>query len=470
MGRIYLLPLEELESIPNWSAGGPDLLDPALTEDVWLERIRKYRGRIKNILTKAEFVQGVGNAYSDEILWEARINPFTARKDLDEEDLRRLFASAREVMAWATPLARERMVKGDSLDYRERRDFFRVHRLGGEALCPRDGREDHRHRREQEGDELLPHLPARRPHLLVGGRDRIRAGASTLPDGMEPESRYVDSQRLRLHYVVWGDDGKPPLVLLHGGRDHARSWDRTALALCDRYQVFAPDLRGHGDSDWALGGNYSIIDYALDLHAVVGEIGRTPVTLVAHSLGGSIALQYAGTMPESVRGVVSIEGLGRLQSTGSEHRPAHRRMRDWLADMRELAGRAVRIYPTFEDAVTRMREANSHLSPELARHLTVHGVREVEDGYVWKFDNHMRSRSPYEFNMEDARDIWNQIRAPVLFIQGAESWGKQDTGADYSAFHTYRAETVDGAGHWVHHDRFDRFLELVEDFLAETSG
>ena len=287
---------------------------------------------------------------------------------------------------------------------------------------------------------------------------------------MEPESRYVHSQRLRLHYVVWGDDGKPPLVLLHGGRDHARSWDRTALALCDRYQVFAPDLRGHGDSDWALGGNYSIIDYALDLHAVVGEIGRTPVTLVAHSLGGSIALQYAGTMPESVRGVVSIEGLGRLQSTGSEHRPAHRRMRDWLADMRELAGRAVRIYPTFEDAVTRMREANSHLSPELARHLTVHGVREVEDGYVWKFDNHMRSRSPYEFNMEDARDIWNQIRAPVLFIQGAESWGKQDTGADYSAFHTYRAETVDGAGHWVHHDRFDRFLELVEDFLAETSG
>ncbi len=287
---------------------------------------------------------------------------------------------------------------------------------------------------------------------------------------MEPESRYVDSQRLRLHYVVWGDDGKPPLILLHGGRDHARSWDRTAEALCDRYQVFALDLRGHGDSDWALGGNYSIIDYALDLHAVVGEIERTPVTLVAHSLGGSIALQYAGTMPEKVRAVVSIEGLGRLQWTGSEHRPAHGRMREWLADMRELSGRGVRVYATFEDAVARMREANSHLSPELAHHLTVHGVREVDDGYVWKFDNHVRSRSPYEFNMEDARDLWNQIRAPLLFIQGAESWGKDDTGADYSAFHNYRAETVEGAGHWVHHDRFDRFLELVGGFLAETSG
>ena len=86
---------------------------------------------------------------------------------------------------------------------------------------------------------------------------------------MEPESRYVTSQRVQLHYVVWGEADKPPLILLHGGRDHARSWDRTALALIDRYQVFAVDLRGHGDSDWALGGNYSIIDYALDLHAVV---------------------------------------------------------------------------------------------------------------------------------------------------------------------------------------------------------
>ena len=194
------------------------------------------------------------------------------------------------------------------------------------------------------------------------------------------------------------------------------------------------------------------------------------MTLVAHSLGGSIALQYAGTMPEKVRAVVSIEGLGRLQWTGSEHRPAHGRMREWLADMRELSGRGVRVYATFEDAVARMREANSHLSPELAHHLTVHGVREVDDGYVWKFDNHVRSRSPYEFNMEDARDLWNQIRAPLLFIQGAESWGKDDTGADYSAFHNYRAETVEGAGHWVHHDRFDRFLELVGGFLAETSG
>ncbi|MEE8347051.1 MAG: alpha/beta hydrolase, partial [Dehalococcoidia bacterium] len=60
----------------------------------------------------------------------------------------------------------------------------------------------------------------------------------------EPESRYYYSQRLKLHYAVWGDEGKPPLVLIHGGRDHCRNWDRVALALNDRYTIYAPDLRG----------------------------------------------------------------------------------------------------------------------------------------------------------------------------------------------------------------------------------
>ena len=139
MGRIYLLPLEEIDAIPNWSAGGPDLLDPALTEDVWVERIRKYRGAHQEHPHQGRIRAGCRQRLQRRDPVGSAHQPFTARKDLDEEDLRRLFASAREVMAWATPLARERMVKGDSLDYRERRDFFRVHRLGGEALCPRDG-------------------------------------------------------------------------------------------------------------------------------------------------------------------------------------------------------------------------------------------------------------------------------------------------------------------------------------------
>jgi formamidopyrimidine-DNA glycosylase len=138
MGKLYLLPADGLAAIPGWAAGGPDLLDPALTEDAWLRRISKYRGQVKNILTNAEFVQGIGNAYSDEILWEARINPYTPRTQLSEDDLRRLYRAARQVMTWAAPLARAAMVKDGTLDYEERRDFLRVHRRGGQP-CPRCG-------------------------------------------------------------------------------------------------------------------------------------------------------------------------------------------------------------------------------------------------------------------------------------------------------------------------------------------
>jgi formamidopyrimidine-DNA glycosylase len=140
MGKVYLVPASRLDAIPNWATNGPDLLDTSFDEDAWLASIRKYRGAIKGVITNAEFVQGIGNAYSDEILWEAKINPYTPRTKLSDDDLRRLSRTAREVMAWATPLARERMVKGDVLDYEERRDFLRVHRRGGQA-CPRCGTE-----------------------------------------------------------------------------------------------------------------------------------------------------------------------------------------------------------------------------------------------------------------------------------------------------------------------------------------
>jgi pimeloyl-ACP methyl ester carboxylesterase len=281
---------------------------------------------------------------------------------------------------------------------------------------------------------------------------------------MQPESRFYSSQRLRMHYVVWGDEAKPPLILVHGTRDHARSWDRVAEALVDRFCVYAPDLRGHGDSAWALGGNYSIIDYALDLHALGEAIGREPYTIIGHSLGGGVTLHYAGTFPEKVRRLITIEGLGGV-NWQRERRPAHVRMREWVENMHRLEGRRLHVYPSLEAATERMIEANRHLPPELARHLTEHGVRKVEDGFTWKFDNYTHAGSPYEFNMEDARDLWNQVRCPMLIIWGKESWGNRAGTMDFSAFHDYGSVEVAGAGHWVHHDEFEVFMRHVNEFL-----
>jgi pimeloyl-ACP methyl ester carboxylesterase len=94
-------------------------------------------------------------------------------------------------------------------------------------------------------------------------------------------------------------------------------------------------------------------------------------------------------------------------------------------------------------------------------------VRKAKDGYTWKFDNYTHAGSPYEFNMEDARDLWNQIRCPILIIWGEESWGAREGSLDLSAFHDYRYEPVANAGHWVHHDQFEVFMGLVNGFLAE---
>ena len=130
-------------------------------------------------------------------------------------------------------------------------------------------------------------------------------------DGMPgPTSRHYISQRLRLHYVDWGNPEAPPLLLVHGGRDHCRNWDWVAQALRRDWHIICPDLRGHGDSNWSPDGNYSMSAFIYDLDQLVHQQKLAPVTIVAHSLGGNISLRYTGIYPDKVRKLVAIEGLG----------------------------------------------------------------------------------------------------------------------------------------------------------------
>jgi pimeloyl-ACP methyl ester carboxylesterase len=284
-----------------------------------------------------------------------------------------------------------------------------------------------------------------------------------------PTSHYYYSQRLKLHYVDWGNIAAPPLLLIHGGRDHARNWDWVALALRDAYHIIAPDLRGHGDSAWAWGGQYAMIDYVLDMAQLLEQLQMFPITIIGHSLGGGIACQYSGIYPERVKQLVAIEGLG--PPPGHIRRgPAHVRMREWIAQMRAFAGRHARGYASLEEAVQRMQEANQHLTAAQAYHLTVHGIYRNEDGtYTWKFDNYVRSQSPYEFNVEEARSFWQRITCPTLLLRGTESWATDPLlDGRASAFRHVRCVNVPRAGHWVHHDQLEEFLRIVRAFLKET--
>ncbi|MFQ5698143.1 MAG: alpha/beta fold hydrolase [Myxococcota bacterium] len=291
------------------------------------------------------------------------------------------------------------------------------------------------------------------------------------PPRMGPASRWYVSQRLRLHYVDWGNESAPPLLLIHGGRDHCRNWDWVAEALRDDYHVIAPDLRGHGDSQWVIGSGYAMIDYVYDVAQLVHQKRLEPVTIIGHSLGGSISLQYTGIYPETVRKVVSIEGLGPPPRMIEERqsKPAPARMREWIEMVRGMASRHPRRYETLEKALERMQAENPHLSPEQARHLTVHGMNQNEDGtYTWKFDNYVRAFSPYLFNSEEARGLWSNITCPTLLVRGTESWASDpEKDGRASEFQNARVLNVDSAGHWVHHDQLEVFLEAVGRFLEE---
>ncbi|HUF53268.1 MAG TPA: alpha/beta hydrolase [Dehalococcoidia bacterium] len=280
----------------------------------------------------------------------------------------------------------------------------------------------------------------------------------------EPMSETYESQRVTLHYNIWGDGSKPPMMLIHGGQDHSRNWDFVAERLADRYTIYAPDLRGHGDSGWAIGGMYSIPEFTLDVANLADRI-EGPLTVIGHSLGGAIALQYAGTIPERVDKLISIEGWGPPEMP---HVLAHRRMREWIEHMNDVERRQPRRYPSLEEATNRMMEANPHLKPEMAHHLTEHGANRNEDGtYSWKFDNYVRIRSPYVFNIEDAMIIWSQIACPTLLIKGAESWAVDpDKTGRADVIKGHETVVIEKAGHWVHHDQLDVFMSHVERFLA----
>jgi pimeloyl-ACP methyl ester carboxylesterase len=284
-----------------------------------------------------------------------------------------------------------------------------------------------------------------------------------------PTSHYYYSQRLKLHYVDWGNPEKPLAVLVHGGRDHARNWDWVAQALRDTYHVIVPDLRGHGDSEWARGSEYAMIEYVVDMAQLLSQLNSFPVLLIGHSLGGGIVLQYAGVYPEKVRKVVAIEGLGPPpHMIEQQSKYAYERMQLWITQMRDLAGRLPRRYTTLNEAVQRMCEANPRLSEAQAYHLTVHGTNRNEDGtYIWKFDNYVRAQSPYRFNVDDAREIWGRITCPTLLFRGTESWASDpEKDGRAQAFQQAKVVNVPGAGHWVHHDQLHIFLRAVQDFLT----
>ena len=282
----------------------------------------------------------------------------------------------------------------------------------------------------------------------------------------DPKDRFYDSQGLRLHYADWGNEAAPPLLLIHGGRDHCRSWDAVARALQPRFHVMAPDLRGHGDSDWAKGSSYSLSDYVYDLTCLVRSASVHQTAIVGHSMGGMIGLMYAGTYPDQVSHLAVLDGVTILP--GSAQIPIRERMTEWVSQLDEIAERKNRNFCSVAEAAERISARNKRLTPEQALHLASHGVKRNADGsYSWKFDEYQRARAPYRLSPDDHIALWSRITCPTLLLRGKESFLPDPDTADVLAhFRQARSVTIVGAGHWLHHDKLDEALGELCRFLG----
>lgn len=285
-----------------------------------------------------------------------------------------------------------------------------------------------------------------------------------------PTSNTFISQRLRLHYVDWGNADKPPLLLVHGGRDHCRSWDWTAEALREDWHIIAMDHRGHGDSQWTDDGNYRTMDLVYDLAQLIHQLDLAPVTIVSHSWGANTSLRYAGLFPENVRKLVAIEGLFPTPEREAllKDVPFARRVREFIGEKRKAAGRLPRRYPTLEDAYARMKGENPYLTDVQARHLTLHGINRNEDGtFSWKFDPHLNvDGAPYDISIDQRNELWKAITCPTLLLNGADSWaGNPERNGMAEHFRNAKVVEFENAGHWLHHDQFDKFIKTLKAFL-----
>jgi pimeloyl-ACP methyl ester carboxylesterase len=251
--------------------------------------------------------------------------------------------------------------------------------------------------------------------------------------------------------------------------DVSASFQFMVDALSGDWDVYAPDWRGYGMTDWGRSDAYWFADYIADLDYILERLeSQNPVDLVGHSLGGNVACMYAGIRPQRVAKLVNLEGFG-LAPTRPEQAP--RRYGRWLDELHERP--TPRTYKDFDELAERLRKNNARLSAEKAGFLARHWGRESPQGVVLRADPAHKIVNPVLYRYEEVRACWQQVTAPVLWVDAAESDTLKRLGLSQAqhaerrdAFRTLQYATVRDAGHMLHHDQPAEVARLIEAFLA----
>ena len=283
----------------------------------------------------------------------------------------------------------------------------------------------------------------------------------------EPVSRRLRlSTGLDYHLIEWGRDDPAldhTVVMVHGFLDLCWGWqDAVEAGLAGRFHVVAPDMRGHGDSDRVgAGGYYHFMDYLADLESLVEQVGRARVSLVGHSMGGSVAAYFTGAWPERVARLVLIEGSGPPE----DPTPVPDRVHLWVDACKRARLRQPRGYDSIEAAAARLRQHDPQLHEALSLRLARHGTSRGADGQLrFKHDPLHLTRGPYPFRLEVARSFWQRIRCPTLLVEGGESpFRELDRSGD---FPDAERAVVEGAAHMIQRHKPRELGRLLAGFLS----
>jgi pimeloyl-ACP methyl ester carboxylesterase len=255
--------------------------------------------------------------------------------------------------------------------------------------------------------------------------------------------------------------------------DAAATWDLVAPALAAReLRVLAPDLRGFGDGPRVgPGGYYHFPDYVLDVSDLVEALvpAGSPLFVVGHSMGGTIATMYTGTFPERVHRLAILEGAG---PPNSPPETAPDRSRGWIDDVRAARARGDRKMPSREDALRRLIANHPKVSEEVLRRRLDALARPHPDGdgVAWKADPLHGTRSPLPFQAAGWMGFASRAKCPVLSVSGGPAgWHPPDEDAREGAFAALERVEIQDAGHMMHWTRPEDLSRLLLDFLLRSS-
>jgi esterase len=270
-------------------------------------------------------------------------------------------------------------------------------------------------------------------------------------------SRKLDIGGLKFHYLDWGGEG-PPLVMLHGLSGHARTWDHTAAGLGDRYRVFALDQRGHGDSEWASQYGFGLM--TADLLGFLDALDLREVTLMGLSMGGIVSFLFAASYPERVSRLLVLDIGPEIAPAGAQNIAATLAAND--------------VFDSEDEAFAQARRANPRPTDEALRHRVANNLRPLPNGKLtFKSDKALRRLGAIQDHTAgELWAAWRAVSCPVLLIRGNDSDVLAAETAQRMLAENANASlaVVPDCGHSITLDNPRGLLAVVRPWLAAEAG